>query len=370
MTLFQHYVKCRGKKIPSFIFLIFISSGLLILQYKMTQNSTIQRMSIPTQTNIQTKNNSNCEELPLELYAFKTKPLLTLNTDKLLLLLSVFALFAEEYNIPWRLDGGSQLGAIRHHGQIPWDDDLDLAVPHSYYNITKTQLTIFVEDNFKDTFGVFDKHWMMHGVIKLYYVSNLKKGYAWPFLDIWYPCPYYYKTDPIEWSTARHSNWLKGGMQTYVDLETFYQFRYVFLYHENIDFANKLIFKVHYKIRHHEQWRLNETVAGEWDHIHEKPAYLNQSLKTIETVENMRKYFNFVEYKYLNNTHEIESLKQCNSNVILQRIEYKREYFKTDNDTILCIETATRFRDSTKYTLKSKFLVQNVSECLFDAGLI
>ena len=38
----------------------------------------------------------------------------------------------EELGIPYMLGGGSALGAVRHHGFIPWDDDLDLNVPRTY----------------------------------------------------------------------------------------------------------------------------------------------------------------------------------------------------------------------------------------------
>ena len=38
----------------------------------------------------------------------------------------------EELEIPYMLGGGSALGAVRHHGFIPWDDDLDLNIERRY----------------------------------------------------------------------------------------------------------------------------------------------------------------------------------------------------------------------------------------------
>ena len=37
------------------------------------------------------------------------------------------------HEIPYYMLGGTQLGAVRHNGFIPWDDDMDFGVPRKYY---------------------------------------------------------------------------------------------------------------------------------------------------------------------------------------------------------------------------------------------
>lgn len=83
-----------------------------------------------------------------------------------------------ELEIPYMLGGGSALGAVRHHGFIPWDDDLDLNIPRKYidrlldeldarygdkYEIevplrTKDYWSSFIQIHRKDT--VFREHLM------------------------------------------------------------------------------------------------------------------------------------------------------------------------------------------------------------------
>jgi lipopolysaccharide cholinephosphotransferase len=49
-------------------------------------------------------------------------------------LIEVFSQICKKYNLRWYLCGGALIGAVRHHGFIPWDDDVDLMMPREDYN--------------------------------------------------------------------------------------------------------------------------------------------------------------------------------------------------------------------------------------------
>lgn len=45
-----------------------------------------------------------------------------------------FKKICEKYNLTYYIIGGTFLGAIRHKGFIPWDDDMDIALPREDFN--------------------------------------------------------------------------------------------------------------------------------------------------------------------------------------------------------------------------------------------
>ena len=79
----------------------------------------------------------------------------------LLELLQVFDRVCKKHNIRYMLFAGSLLGAVRHCGFIPWDDDLDVVLLREDYN----KLSNIRPEEWGDSYYFqyeFSNHWPMH----------------------------------------------------------------------------------------------------------------------------------------------------------------------------------------------------------------
>ena len=106
-------------------------------------------------------------------------------------LLEVFIHVCEKNNLNYFMDGGTLLGAVRHKGFIPWDDDADVIMPREDYN----RLFEIAEKEFKHPYffqttlsedGFFRTHAQLRnsettGFIKIDEKKDINKGI---FIDI------------------------------------------------------------------------------------------------------------------------------------------------------------------------------------------
>ena len=77
------------------------------------------------------KNRTSVSKSPLQRHHF-FKPIISiLEQSKLLEIFQVFKTVCDWSNLTYVLYGGSLLGSYRHHGLVPWDDDIDVLMNES-----------------------------------------------------------------------------------------------------------------------------------------------------------------------------------------------------------------------------------------------
>ncbi len=73
--------------------------------------------------------------------------------------LKIFDRICEKYNLVYWLDYGTLLGAIRHEGSIPWDDDLDVSMPSDDFKKFKSVIkSVLNQEDIQYSSSFSDEH--------------------------------------------------------------------------------------------------------------------------------------------------------------------------------------------------------------------
>lgn len=133
---------------------------------------------------------------------------------------SIFKLFdayCRENGLRYYLLGGSMLGAVRHNGFIPWDDDMDVGMPRSDYKKLMFNIQKFLDEHAGNMFVQCTEinRNFSHDYIKIMKKITFHGKELEVFLDV-FPldgCPYkdkkhikkyYKKLDILRWMKNSH----------------------------------------------------------------------------------------------------------------------------------------------------------------------
>ena len=69
-------------------------------------------------------------------------------------LLKVYIQICEKYHLKYYFTGGALIGVLRHHGFIPWDDDIDVGMPRKDYE----KFLYIMEKNPIEGYGICNRY--------------------------------------------------------------------------------------------------------------------------------------------------------------------------------------------------------------------
>lgn len=101
-------------------------------------------------------------------------------------ILHEFVRVCSELKVRYFLVEGTMLGARRHHGFIPWDDDIDVSMPRKDYETFLKNANVHLKDDYRLSTYLQDDHYWMTGIlfktdvpVVLNNASEKISSYAW-----------------------------------------------------------------------------------------------------------------------------------------------------------------------------------------------
>lgn len=116
-------------------------------------------------------------------------------------LLKIFDKICKKHNITYWLDWGTLLGAVRHNGFIPWDDDMDVCVPRNDYE----KLLEILTDEFKNTSFEVSKE--IFNPVNEFCCTRIGIGYKHQQTGIWLDV---FPMEFVVADTADKGTWIKA----------------------------------------------------------------------------------------------------------------------------------------------------------------
>lgn len=112
-------------------------------------------------------------------------------------LIEIFVEICEHNKIEYMMYGGTLIGSYRHHGPVPWDDDMDFWIPYSQLDVLEKAVSKYTY-KYKYVRGYGNRSKFFS------YESNTRpKGsllWNWPYLDIFY----YVKNETHVWDSYKN----------------------------------------------------------------------------------------------------------------------------------------------------------------------
>ena len=215
--------------------------------------------------------------------------------EKLLQTFKVFAEFCKENDLTYYAAYGTCLGAVRHHGFIPWDDDMDVYMLRADY-----ERMLCLREQLRDS---------------IYWVSDFRDG-SHP-----YPFAKFYSTDCSVWE-LRQFPFIIGPWVDVFPIDEW----------SNSAQASKLYDNYHYAL-----WKYRKALSTQsWKEIGYDIIHLKGFNGLIKTVKKCV-YSPFKKKYLINATKVLNSVERLQGQYLkdwnhIKKMVYKKEWFRETID--------------------------------------